>query len=62
MLLGQVTSQYELVRGEHKGLLMVLITIVTLRRHQTPGTATLLTSAEAEQVKWVQLAQYVFAT
>ena len=61
MLLGQVTSQYELVRGEHKGLLMVLITIVTLRRHQTPGTA-LLTSAEAEQVKWVQLAQYVFAT
>ena len=60
MLLGQVTSQYELVRGEHKGLLMVLITIVTLRRHQTPATA--VTPAEAEQVKWVQLSQYVFAT
>ena len=38
---------------------MVLITIVTQGRHQTPGT--MVTPAQAEQVKWVQLAQLVFA-
>ena len=42
---------------------MVLITIVTQGRHQTPGSALcpMVTPAQAEQVKWVQLAQLVFA-
>ena len=42
---------------------MFLITIVTQERHQSPLTAlsAMGTPAQAEQVKWVQLAQFVFA-
>lgn len=42
---------------------MFLITIVTQERHQSPLTAlcAMVTPAQAEQVKWVQLAQFVFA-